>query len=116
MKNLQYTLEGVLNGLDNDVEAGVSASTAERLNKFKQDMPLNCQDVARRKVKLGDTVLMFQPGQLVLGKIAEFHRGGTQLKIEALDNPENIYYPLTNCVLKIKDVKQIPTLIKIFGL
>lgn len=113
MKNLQYTLEGVLNGLEDDIETNVIAS---RINKIRTDAAMNCKDVAGRKVKLHDTVLMFQPGQLVVGTITGMERGGTQYVIAALDNPENIYYPLSNCVLKIKDPKKLPDLIKIFGL
>ena len=106
-------LEGVLSGLDTDIDNGVVAT---RINKIRVDNPLNCKDMAGRKVKIGDVVFMFYPGQLVIGRIATFDRGGTQVSVEALDNPENIYYPLTNSILKIKNIKKLPDLINVFGL
>ena len=114
MENLHNIIEGVLSaGLDDDIEANVLAA---RINKIRIDLPVGNKDVAGRKIKIGDTVLMFYPGQLVIGKIATIVRAGTQVSVEELDNPENIYYPLTNSILKIKNIKKLPDLIKLFGL
>lgn len=114
MKNLQNIIEGVLSAdLENDIENNVVAA---KINKIKVGIPMpTCKDAAGRKVKVGDILLMWQPGQLVLGKLVKFCTP-TQYEIEALDNPEHIYYPCSNCVLKVKNPKKISDLIKVFGL
>lgn len=114
MKDLHNIFEGILsNDLENDIEANVLAA---KINKINVGISApTCKDAAGRKVKVGDILLMWQPGQLVLGRLVEFSTP-TQYMIEALDNPENIYYPCSNCVLKVKNSKKIGELIKAFGL
>ena len=114
MKNLHNIIEGVLSAdLEDNIEANVLATKINKINVGIQ-MP-TCKDSAGRKVKVGDILLMWQPGQLVLGRLVEFS-APTQYMIEALDNPEHIYYPCSNCVLKVKNPKKISDLIKVFGL
>ena len=114
MKNLQYTLESILSAdLEKNIENNVVAA---KINKIEVGVPLpTCKDAAGRKVKVGDILLMWQPGQLVLGRLIKFSTPA-QYMIEALDNPEHIYYPCSNCVLKVKNPKKLSDLINVFGL
>lgn len=118
MKTLHDICEGLLDAddLDKDITTGTEVALAGRLNKLDQDLPTAHKDMAGRKIKIGDNVIVFGNHLLRIAVITEIARGGKHLTVASINDSEQVCFPDSNDVLKIADITLVSQLLKMLAL